>query len=67
MKISLEERILDQVRDVVTLSNCAIAGNAHMNVRESRKAAFTHATLLNARDTRHGLNRRLKLEASPHR
>ena len=56
MKISLEERVLYQVRDIVTLSNCAIAGNAHMNVRESRKAALTHATLLDARDTRHGLN-----------
>ena len=56
MKISLK-RVLYQVRDIVTLANCAIAGNAHMNVRESRQAALTHATLLDARDTRHGLNR----------
>jgi len=57
MKISVEKRVLYEVGDIVTLANCAIAGNAHMNVRESRKAALPHATLLNARDTRHGLNR----------
>jgi hypothetical protein len=57
MKISLEERVLYKVRNIVTLANCAIAGNAHMNVRESRKAALPQATLLDAGDTRHVLNR----------
>jgi hypothetical protein len=57
VKLSLEKRILHQVGDSVTLSNCAITGDAHMNVRESRKTAFAHATLLDARDTWHGFNR----------
>jgi hypothetical protein len=36
VKLSLEKRILHQVGDSVTLSNCAITGDAHMNVRESQ-------------------------------
>ena len=43
VKLSLEKRILYQVRHIVTLSNCAITGDAHVNVRESRKTALAHA------------------------
>jgi hypothetical protein len=57
VKLSLEKRILYQVRDIVTLSNCAITGDAHVNVRESRKTALAHAALLDAGDTRLGFNR----------
>jgi hypothetical protein len=60
----LEKRILYQVRDIVTLSNCAITGDAHVNVRESRKTALAHAALLDAGDTRHGFNRTRRISVT---